>query len=147
MADRDDASNEETDIHPVVTLLLRRMESHPDEFKEAEVYNCRWAKTINAIRMSGNKAEVAVMEAGLRKIQLEQAYIDALDELCNGDERRQKMEDARKQAVATQQTQLNQLNQQNQINQQHLLNQLNQIKLNQLNQLGPLANRTQKLGA
>lgn len=138
MADRDNASNEETDIHPVVTLLLRRMESHPDEFKEAEVYNCRWAKTINAIRMSGNKAEVAVMEAGLRKIQLEQAYIDALDELCNGDERRQKMEDARrqkmedarKQAVATQQTRPNQLNQ-----------------LDQINQLGPLANRTQKLGA
>ena len=82
------ADNEE--LHPVVQLLLKRMESHPEEFKSE--HESRWWKVIEAIDRWGNDVESDALEAGLRKIRLEEAHVWALDELCNGEERRKEEE-------------------------------------------------------
>jgi hypothetical protein len=91
------ADNEE--LHPVVQLLLKRMESHPEEFGDShdnegyiDVTYGRWWRAMNAIRDHGSEAEQAAIREAMRIIHLEQAHVWALDELCNGEERRKEKE-------------------------------------------------------
>jgi len=82
-----------TDVHPVVKLLLARMESHPEEFKRS--LDSRWYDTINEITSWGNEADKTAVNEKLRDIRLQEAHEDMMDELCNGDERRRKEEEER----------------------------------------------------
>lgn len=75
--------------HDVVKLMVARMESHPEEFQRG-MY--RWGNTIGDICEWGNEADKAALNAGLRKIRLDEAHEDALDELLNGPERRAEAE-------------------------------------------------------
>jgi len=79
--------------HDVVKLLVARMESHPEEFKRS--LDGRWYDIIGEINAWGNEADKAAIAAGLRDIRLGEAHEDALDELCNGPERRRKQEEDR----------------------------------------------------
>lgn len=72
--------------HAVVKLLLARMESHPEEFKS--YVRGRWDDVVNEITEYGNETDKAAINAKLRDIRLDEAHADALDELCNGPERR-----------------------------------------------------------
>lgn len=81
--------------HPVVELLLARMESHPEEFKRYEgPYNDRWYDHVNTINAYGNEADKAALATGLREIRLGEVHEQVMDELLNGDERRRKAEEA-----------------------------------------------------
>lgn len=76
---------EEQDIHPVVDLMLRRMETHPEEFFVA---NSRWDSVLDVLRHDSNENEQALVNSKLRRIRLDEVHTLALDELCNGEERR-----------------------------------------------------------
>ena len=77
------------DLHPVVTLLLKRIESHPEEFGRGAH---RWDWIIERVQNYGSKEEDEIIDAALRPIRLQEAHEDMMDELCNGDERRRKEE-------------------------------------------------------
>lgn len=101
------------ELHPVVTLLLARMESHPEEFEDAspgaETLSSadRWWKPLDRILDWGSEAEKAAIREGLRKVKLNAAHEMAMDELCNGDERRRKhQEDLEYERTMMQQHQL-----------------------------------------
>jgi len=74
--------------HAVVKLLIARMESHPEEFERS--LNSRWYDIVGEINAWGNEADKVAIGVGLREIRLKEAYEDAMDELCNGPDRRRK---------------------------------------------------------
>lgn len=79
------------EVHEVVTLLLARMESNPEEFKVADVpFHDRWYDHVNAIQAFGSEADKAAIAAGLRKIRLAETHERVMDELLNGEDRRRK---------------------------------------------------------
>jgi hypothetical protein len=80
------------DLHPVVTLLLKRIESHPEEFGRGAH---RWDWIIERVQNYGSKEEDEIIDAALRPIRLQEAHEDMMDELCNGDDRRRKEEEER----------------------------------------------------
>lgn len=86
-------------LHPVVQLLLARMESHPDEFvpenrDEGYILRAveanRWWRAMSEVQEYANEQEKKAIAAKLRELRLQQAHEWAMDELCNGDERRRK---------------------------------------------------------
>jgi hypothetical protein len=77
--------------HAVVRLLLKRMESHPEEFRAAdEPFHDRWYDHVNSIQAFGSEADKAAMAEGLREIRLAEVHERVMDELVNGPERRRK---------------------------------------------------------
>lgn len=90
-------------VHPVVELLLARMKSHPDEFRdmyyEGELMTIkaegRWETAIRMIRNEGSKEDRDALDKELRGIRLNQAHEWAMDELLNGEERRRKEREQR----------------------------------------------------
>ena len=84
----------EDEPHEVVTLLLKRMESHPEEFRIGDgPFHDRWYDHVNTINTYGNEADKAAMAEGLRGIWLGEVHELVMDELLNGDERRRKAEE------------------------------------------------------
>jgi len=82
---------EDNEPHAVVRLLLKRMESHPEEFKRHEdIYGDRWHSIVSDIIEYGNEADRSVVNAAMRDIRLGEAHEDMMDELVNGPERRRK---------------------------------------------------------
>lgn len=82
--------------HAVVRLLLKRMESHPEEFRVGpELGLERWEEYIDAVRDHGNEADNAALTAKLRDIRLAEIHEQVMDELLNGPERRRKHEEDR----------------------------------------------------
>lgn len=79
------------EVHEVVTLLLARMESNPEEFRVADApFHDRWYDHVNAIQAFGNEADKAAIAEGLRKIRLAETHERVVDELLNGEDRRRK---------------------------------------------------------
>jgi len=75
--------------HEVVTLLLKRMESHPEEFRVGgKPYSDRWDEHISDIQTFGNAVDTAALDAKLRDIRLAEIHERVMDELLNGDDRR-----------------------------------------------------------
>ena len=81
-----------SELHPVVTLLLKRIESHPEEFGRGAH---RWDWIIERVQNYGSKEEDEIIDAALRPIRLQEVHEDMMDELCNGDDRRRKEEEER----------------------------------------------------
>lgn len=82
------------DLHPVIELLVKRMESHPDEFSFP---HNRWSVALDQVKMWAEGANLTAFEKALSKVRLDQLHKDVMDELLNGDERRAK---AREQEIA-----------------------------------------------
>jgi hypothetical protein len=81
------------ELHPVVKLLLKRMESHPEEFdRHEEIYGDRWSSIVADILEYGNQDDISAVRAAMRDIRLGEAHEDMMDELLNGDDRRRKEE-------------------------------------------------------
>lgn len=90
----------DNEIHDVVKLLVARMKSHPEEFRDAYLNSQltpvnhygdgRWEPALRAAYKHANDAEVEALDAGLRPIRLSETHEWVLDELCNGEERRRK---------------------------------------------------------
>jgi len=82
--------------HAVVRLLLKRMESNPEEFRVGDApFHDRWYDHVNAIQAFGSEADKAAMTAGLREIRLAETHERVMDELLNGPERRRMEEEER----------------------------------------------------
>jgi hypothetical protein len=82
--------------HAVVRLLLKRMESHPEEFNRHEdTYGDRWHSIVSDVIEYGNEADKSAVSAKLRDLRLGEAHEDMMDELVNGPERRRKEEEER----------------------------------------------------
>lgn len=73
------------EMHDVVKLLLKRMESHPEEFGHGV---SRWGWMLENVLENCSKEEGAALHAGLRPIRLQQIHEHVMDELLNGEERR-----------------------------------------------------------
>jgi hypothetical protein len=102
------------EIHPVVELLIARMESHPEEFKDdylmSEVSPAngsgRWLRATQAIQDHGSKRDVEALNAALSKIYMQYIHEWTMDELLNGEDRRREEEERKKQLWQQQQQQL-----------------------------------------
>jgi hypothetical protein len=101
------------EVHPVVELLIARMESHPEEFKDdymmSEVRptagSGRWLLATQAIQDHGSKRDVEALNVALSKIYMQRIHEWTMDELLNGDDRR-RAEEERKKQLWTQQQQM-----------------------------------------
>lgn len=81
----------EDELHEVVRLLLARMETHPDEFTRWEKSypsTNRWAAALDEIFEHGSDAEEKALRDALRVVRLAEIHDEVLDELYNGEERR-----------------------------------------------------------
>lgn len=81
----------EDELHEVVRLLLARMETHPDEFRSwdgRKRETGRWAAALDEIFEYGSDAEEKALRAALRVVRLAEIHDEVLDELYNGEERR-----------------------------------------------------------
>jgi hypothetical protein len=82
--------------HAVVRLLLKRMESHPEEFKIGEgIFHQRWSHHVDIVQDNGSEADKAALNAKLRDILMNELHEQVMDELVNGPERRRKEEEER----------------------------------------------------
>jgi hypothetical protein len=89
----------EAKVHPLVELLVARAKSHPEEFVTGgpdtlSVTN-RWWHAIDVIRREGTAEDNAVLDNVIGRMAMDKAHEWALDELMNGEQRR---EDQRRQA-------------------------------------------------
>jgi hypothetical protein len=115
------------ELHAVVRLLLKRMESHPEEFtygvSGADGIRSplrginRWDAYLQDISEGGNEAEKAAIHKGLREIRLGEIHERVMDELINGEQRRA---DERR-AFEEEQKRYNTLKQQTSIAQQYAM--------------------------
>lgn len=88
----------EDNVHDVVKLLLARMESHPEEFRDpyllqdfvSVTWNGRWEVALRAIKDNGSEQDLEALNKALGAIRMNQIHEWTMDELCNGDERRRK---------------------------------------------------------
>lgn len=71
--------------HPLVDLMLARMDTHPEEFDGGVG---RWYNTITDIEEYAPPEQAALFRAKLANIRLDKAHHTAMDELLNGEERR-----------------------------------------------------------
>jgi hypothetical protein len=89
----------EAKVHPLVELLVARAKSHPEEFvtggPESISATSRWWYAIDVVRRDGTDADNAAMDKAIGRMAMDSAHEWALDELLNGDQRR---EDQRRQA-------------------------------------------------
>ena len=90
----------EDKVHPLVELVLARIESHPEEFKafsgpEDMIRPAnRWDDAIYTINNHGSKADKDALNTKLDAMRMEEAHARMLDELLNGEERRRKEREA-----------------------------------------------------
>lgn len=75
----------DSENHPLVDLMLARMGTHPEEFDGS---NNRWYMTLIDIEEYAPPEQAALIKAKIAAIRLDAAHHKAMDELCNGEERR-----------------------------------------------------------
>ena len=85
-------------VHPVVQLLAKRMESHPEEFTKG-----RWGMWVSALMEMATPEEKLL----LRKARMDEIHEEVMDELLNGEARRaeeeRKREEETRRYIAQQQ--------------------------------------------
>lgn len=89
-------------LHPAVELLLKRMETHPEEFVDVHGYvdayepiTNRWGPAISRILAEGSAEDWQPIKTKLREIRMNNVHEHIMDELCNGEARRIEAEKAR----------------------------------------------------
>jgi len=85
--------------HAVVRLLLKRMESHPEEFKRIKMFGSRWSEYVNDIEELGSEADKAAIGKAMQNIRMNEIHEAVMDELVNGPERRREEEETQQQAA------------------------------------------------
>jgi hypothetical protein len=84
------------EVHPLVTLLAARAKSHPEEFtnssfaSDALGSDNRWWLALDAVMHSGTDADKALLASTIGRIRMNKAHEWAMNELCNGEDRRRK---------------------------------------------------------
>ena len=80
--------------HAVVRLLLKRMESHPEEFRrDRGAFLDRWAIFVSDIDDFGSTEDKAVMREAMRKFRMDEIHEAVMNELVNGPDRRREEEE------------------------------------------------------
>jgi len=108
--------------HAVVRLLLKRIESHPEEFKRGRY---RWADIVKEVDMFGFDADTDALDAALRDVRLTEAHEEMMEELLNGEDRR-RMEAEYESSMAI--SQLQQLQHSQQLQQNSKLQSVQQLR-------------------
>ena len=84
----------EDNIHPVVRLIAKRMESHPEEFKFHNTGSLaitgRWETWINQLGWYFNEAEKELIYGKAKELIFQRVHEEVMDELLNGEDRRAK---------------------------------------------------------
>lgn len=75
--------SDDTPFHPVVELLLARMESHPEEFSGD--YG-RWSEVIAIIKNNGTVTERRAVKAGISLVMMSRAHELMMSDLCGANE-------------------------------------------------------------
>lgn len=81
---------ESDNLHPVTKLLLARIEEHPEEFLEEPYEKGRWDHIVLRIRTAGLPEDVEAINLAIGKVTMDKIHTDAMDELINGPERRER---------------------------------------------------------
>lgn len=91
---------EDEKIHPLVELVLARMESHPEEFGNSYdgPTEDRWWRIRETIQSHGTEEERAVFRAAMREIDMNAGHEWMMDELLNGEDRRRQEREVMMQA-------------------------------------------------
>jgi hypothetical protein len=85
-------------LHAVTRLLLKRVESHPEEFLRS---TNRWSGFLGDVFEWGSEADIAALNAALRDIRLGEVHEWVMDELLNGEQRRNEEERQREEQLKT----------------------------------------------
>lgn len=99
------------EVHPLVTLLVARAKSHPEEFRGGKPNTIspasRWWFAVDTIRRDGTAEDKALLTSTIGRGLMDEAHEWALDELMNGEQRRAEgqraMEEEEKRQSAMQQ--------------------------------------------
>lgn len=89
----------DTGVHPLVSLLVARMESHPEEFATDKV--SRWTRPVQLVEQFGIEQEKRLLGDALRKVAFDRGHQLAMDELLNGEERRREQQKAAEEQART----------------------------------------------
>ena len=80
------------EVHPLVTLLVARAKSHPEEFRGGKPNTIsptnRWWFAVDTIRRNGTAGDKALLANTIGRGLMDEAHEWALDELMNGEQRR-----------------------------------------------------------
>ena len=68
---------EKPEMHPLVDLLLRRMETDPEEFRP---YG-RWAEMLQVIESCGTEEEKEIIRITYGRVRMDAAHVDMMEEL------------------------------------------------------------------
>ena len=85
------------DEHPLITLLLKRMESHPNEFLDPPL---RWQTIFTDARVHARSEDSEKLQRALSDLCMNRLHEQAMDELLNGDDRRAEERERREKADA-----------------------------------------------
>ena len=78
---------DEPQLHDLTKLLLKRLESNPEEFSTGKSRsNFKWYYAVEAVREHGAKLDKETLNAALHKFQMDEAHVAALKLLLNGNE-------------------------------------------------------------
>ena len=87
------------EVHPLVTLLVARAKSHPEEFGSGKPNainpNNRWWFAVDTIRRDGTAEDKALLASTIGRVLMDEVHEWALDELMNGEQRRAEEEEKR----------------------------------------------------
>lgn len=75
---------DEPQLHDLTKLLLTRLESNPEEFGNGK-NNYKWYRAVETVREHGAKLDKETLNAALHKFYMDEAHVDALKLLMNGD--------------------------------------------------------------
>ena len=77
------------DAHPVITLLISRMKSHPEEFRKGARLHTRWTHVIDQLRDVCPYEQMKELEAVLADIHMDELHERVMNMLLNGDQTEQ----------------------------------------------------------
>lgn len=87
------------DVHPVITLLICRMRSHPEEFRKGYKVQTRWSPVIDQLRDVCPYEQMKELEAVLAGIHMDELHERVMNMMLNGDQTEQ--DDTAKQFTTT----------------------------------------------
>jgi len=73
-------------MHPAIDLLIKRMESNPDEFVKGHDRHPKWERIIEKYMEFVNPEDKKVLKEKYSALQLDQMHKEIMAELLHGEE-------------------------------------------------------------
>ena len=77
------ADEEEPEVHPLVELLLKRMESNPEEFDGTNIHGGRWGPQLGKLAWFMTDKEKKLLLGKIREHIFDTVYQEVLKELLD----------------------------------------------------------------